>query len=205
MAEKREFLEIHHISVSNGDATVIAVNELDEDNKIIKSDLIFIDFGATEKDISYIEKHCTKAFGNNYNVKYIIFSHSHWDHKGTFLGNKRSFFVKENTSIYHGQPSNDFDGKYHKLEELIINDDPKEIKIHDDISFTCYCASRKLPKKEINEFKTKSKNKEPNNNSLVWVLEYKGFVYFTAGDLSGSISAQYMNMEKPVLDYLYDQ
>lgn len=203
MTEKREFLEIHHISVSNGDATVIAVNELDQDNKITKCDLIFIDFGATEKDIERIEKHCTKAFGGNYNVKYIIFSHSHWDHKGEFLGKKRDFFVKENPIIFHGQPSKDFDSKFYKIDELIINDDEtKEIKIHDEVSLTCYCASRKLPNKEITN---NSKNEEPNNNSLAWVLKYKEFIYFTAGDLSGSEASNYMNMEKPLLDYLYDE
>lgn len=201
MTEKREFLEIHHISVSKGDATVIAVNTFNN-GAMVNSDLTLIDVGTTTADIKRIETHLNKAF-KKYNVKSIIVSHNHEDHKGYLFTYTHSLFGPE-TVVYRGGhcKSSDFlNGAKlpKKLIEIIINKEPYKLKIHDSISFICYCASGQLPGKVI------SIDENENNYSLAWVLEYKEFRYFTAGDLSGYTTQQYTNMEGPLLGYLYNK
>lgn len=46
----------------------------------------------------------------------------------------------------------------------------------------------------------------PNDHSLAFVLEWEGFRYFTAGDLSGDLSLKrYANIEEPLVEYLAAQ
>jgi hypothetical protein len=196
-------LEIHHISVSAGDATVIAIRE---NVKVKKPDqLILIDAGEKRSDLTTIETYCSKSFDTN-SFNYIILSHDHKDHRG---GLPKSSLLNDNntTFIYGACLVSYFDSatikNSHRVDVSLYKE--YQIKLKLGITLTCYCAGGAIPGAEP----IKDKFNDENDLSLTWVLEYKGssdyFRYFTAGDLSGFDDSNYSNVEKPLIEYLYEK
>ncbi|MEO5642727.1 MAG: hypothetical protein ABIQ40_18480 [Bacteroidia bacterium] len=185
-------LEIHHISVSAGDATVIAGRE---DINVKKPDcLILIDAGRYSTDMTMITDHCIKCFGTAV-FTHIIISHFHEDHQGTLVSTESIKKVaSDDTCIYYpntikGGLSYSF-GKHFPIEFDV--DTNMEIKIlNDKAVLTCYCAgsvprvsgytdtrldsfkkSQKSKLKSFKNFRSNLKIKDENDLSLAWVLTY---------------------------------
>lgn len=76
------------------------------------------------------------------------------------------------------------------------------------ITLTCYCANGILASgKDVLGEQKRQKNRAPSPNdlSLAFVLEWDGFRYFTAGDLSGDLTKKsYYDIESALITYLTD-
>src|SRR5262249_29719044 len=90
---------------------------------------------------------------------------------------------------------------------------PVQINLTDDISLTCYCANGIIANGDVvgetNNIAVREKTKRgsakdysPNDLSLAFLLEWEGFRYFTAGDLSGASTSNYLNIESDLITHL---
>ena len=88
---------------------------------------------------------------------------------------------------------------------LIIDLGPPNLK--NIIRLTCICANG-IYKNENGNFEAhRGKFKDWNDHSIAWLLEYNGtgnniFRYFTAGDLSGSDTGGYTDIESKLIPFL---
>ena len=162
-------LEIHHIGISSGDATVIAVKQKNENDKnyTVKCKVL-IDAGGESPmgDTQIIIAYCNKFFGDA-NFDYVVASHYHADHISGFFYVEGIEFEKfvdigiydafkpinhkgqklDNKTKYYADKMN---GKERVEIPFIKNDkkhdDNKPLKLRlvneeDAITLTCYCAN----------------------------------------------------------------
>ncbi|MEQ9092084.1 MAG: MBL fold metallo-hydrolase [Balneola sp.] len=214
-------LEIHHVSISGGDATVIVTRN--DDGTIDQK--VLIDLGGEKSsDFVTVVTYCNQHFGDS-KFDYVIVSHYHNDHYGGLLkqsedGDKSKHLrfekIVDGTTgrvcTKHSDVENNNHSKFYnaltkKKEDFISvtkyfknNEKPYIIDLKkNSITLTCYCANGILADGTIIE----GKFKNWNDRSMVWVLNYKKFNYFTAGDLSGETTGSYTNVEEPVVNYLF--
>jgi hypothetical protein len=223
-------LEIHHVSVSAGDATIIAATKKSDSD--MPDYLILIDAGNSKKDKHIIFKYCGDQFGTT-DFDYVILSHDHQDHRG-YLPNMGPFFNGTKTKLILGDANKaTFTNANYKSPAYISFEDTKPYKI--DLlkgqTLTCYCAGGvprdgnfnsstlndfldddEILDKSFSGFSNHTGYRDNNDLSLAWILEYnptnntdksKIFRYFTAGDLSGDHASKYHNIEKSLLECLY--
>jgi beta-lactamase superfamily II metal-dependent hydrolase len=187
-------LEIHHISVSAGDSTVIAVRE-DVKNRLPDC-LVLIDAGKSEADLEIVKEYCSEFFKTNV-FQYVILSHSHDDYHGALPDS--DLFNNDTTNLVYGDALKScfINTKYKKNTKVIVDYAGYKIDLP-GASLTCYCAGGVIPTLG----KIKKKYKDENDLSMAWVLALGKFTYFTAGDLSGATEGKYNNIEGPLIKYL---
>jgi len=225
-------LEIYHISISLGDATVLVTR--DKDDKIINTVLIDLGTNADEVFDWCTNSEEIKGFKEDKNLTfdYIIISHNHADHidgirenhiigreiiysyvsDGTLFKGKRR---KHNGSVDNitSKPKLKKEDKNQKnlIEYLKINNDKDSlytIKLAKNIALKCICANGIYISTEGKMETCPGNFKSCNDHSITWLLEYENdkgnvvFRYFTAGDLSGSNDSNYTNIEEKVTEYL---
>lgn len=191
-------IEIHHVSVSAGDATIIAIRK--NVNSESPDHLILIDAGKSQADLETIKNHSSEYFNTNI-FHYVVLSHAHVDHHGALPDS--DLLDNDTTNLLYGDALKScfLNTKYRKNTKVDVSYGPYKVDLS-GVSLTCYCAGGIIPNKgKI----IKGKFKDENDLSMAWLLEYKGFRYFTAGDLSGATEGKYNNVEGHLLEYLYGE
>ncbi len=225
-------LEIHHVSVAAGDATIIVARDDCRKKDINKAYLI--DAGTSKVDTETVIIYFNKIYSEaNFNA--LILSHDHQDHRGG-LPEKGTYFNKAGATFYYGDVIKSYfqNSLYSNTEQIHFHDTKEKVlDLLKGIKLTCYCAGG-IPRghdrngapfvSDLNRFNKwinidyKEKDfksytafaglKDENDLSLAWILEYKPtgkkeFRYFTGGDLSGDKALKYTNVERALLDCLY--
>lgn len=229
-------LEIHHIDVGGGDATAIIVKDRADGTMKSKVLIDAGAEGSGSQSLkSYMQKYlgdapfdyiiashyhndhidgfrqCGVTFKKYIDVGgYTIAEEKFTPANGTGLAGSPAYFgsytghIVANGATREKKPfiEKDFDPKNAKPLQLQLGEGT-------GITLTCYCANGVLangtnvlkPQKD-----TKSRKFNPNDLSLVFILEWEGFRYFTAGDLSGDPTLKsYYNVEGELVQYLIDQ
>jgi beta-lactamase superfamily II metal-dependent hydrolase len=241
-------LELQHLDVVGGDATLILVRNSNDDSLVYK---MLIDAGGEGRGSAKLITYLNSLKGDKdatLTLDCIIATHYHQDHIDGFtrFADFVSFRkVMDNGGYKLGGSTSDpvhgigdevrgskifsqyttviqknlCDGKVAAREEIpfIAKDakpeaaKPVTLKLGSVAgvpTLTCYCANGILANGVdvlASQIKSKNKGVNPNDLSLAFVLEWEGFRYFTAGDLSGDREfASYYNIEDALVDYLTD-
>ncbi|PSL44237.1 beta-lactamase superfamily II metal-dependent hydrolase [Chitinophaga niastensis] len=235
----QEQLEIHHINVENGDATMILIHNTAVDTFPAS---VLID-GGMKDSYAFLNnyfKHCFKDTMPVAHFKYAILSHHHQDHYTGFKSLGDSAFIQVDTIIdvggykfssayaaiappdtiaaalkrggdkptikrvYMKALKTAYDKSLLKSRSKVITSFPRDIGKSITIgtvngipvTLTCVAAAAYTYTRNGDSlFCGISRENNPNDYSLGFVLRYGEFRYFTGGDLGGENGPKFTDQE----------
>jgi|GEM_PF-2875279 len=168
-------LEIHHIDVGRGDATLFVVNgRQNSTGTWTRKKAVLLDCGYGWATLGCVIPYLKKQ--NIKELDLLIFSHAHGDHCGGYA--KLSEFVTSSTGKLGNESTcNKLDGfKLPQVDEDILG-------FNESSAPKMYCVSNELP--DMLDEDAKLNNDQENRSSLAFVILFAGYRYYTAGDLDG--------------------
>jgi beta-lactamase superfamily II metal-dependent hydrolase len=186
-------------------------NKVKLTGSVLKS--VLIDFGDSSADAAKLSSYLIKV-GVGSNVDYGILSHNHKDHYGGFDYLVNNQFITFKEIYYRGndkpKASSSFNRDFIKKipstcslkvvnvndTDLLLNQNTTNPNLN--IRLTCIVNAGYVFTK--NESSRCIGNSSQNDYGCGWILQYGGFRFFTAGDISGYNVNSYRDIETPLVD-----